>query len=152
LFIVEANRRSIMSKPNRIHPQALVMAAAILLVLAFTLVITAMPGTTGAAHAVQRTPLRSTPVKFAPIPRESLDTLRIEALQGDVDASEELAQRLLDRFEQTGDEQNLYEAFQWITRDWDQVEFLRTDVIQRAVANHCDGPVLRWHWLCVAGE
>jgi hypothetical protein len=141
-----------MSTPNRIHPQALLIAAAIIVVLAFTLVLTAMPGTTGAAHAVQRAPSLSVPVKWAPIPRESLDALRIEALQGDVDASEELAQRLLDRFEKTGEEHNLYEAFQWIARDWDQVEFLRTDVIQRAVANHCDGPVLRWHWLCVAGE
>ena len=68
-----------------------------------------------------------------------------------LDASAELAQELMDRFDTTGKPENLYEAFQWIARDWDQREFLRSDIIQRAV-QHCNGPVLRWHWLCVAGE
>ena len=65
---------------------------------------------------------------------------------------QELAQRLIDRFEQTGDRENLYEAFQWIARDWDQVAFARSDAVQRVVARHCHGRVMAWHWICVHGE
>jgi hypothetical protein len=122
------------------------------LVLVLPVAMTASPGASGAAHVIQRVPSVPAPAPPEPGSRDPLDAIRMDAMQGNVDASAELAQRLIDRFEQTGNQENLYEAFQWIARDWDQREFLRTDVIQRAVAHHCDGPVLRWHWLCVAGE
>ena len=124
--------------------------AAVLLVLA--LAMTVSRGAIGVAHAVHSKPHAAAAVRLQPDPPEGLDPLRVDALQGSVDASVQLAQLLLDRFDRTGEQDNLYEAFQWIARDWDQVEFLRGDVIQRAVVDHCDGPVLRWHWLCVAGE
>ena len=140
-----------MSRLPPFHLRSLVLAGSFLLVLAFTLALTASPGSFGAAHAVHR----PTPVSASAPPevgsRDALDPLRVDALAGNIDASAVLAQRLMQRFEQTGEQEDLYEAFQWIARDWDEVAFLRSDVIQRAVA-YCDGPVLRWHWLCVEGE
>jgi hypothetical protein len=131
--------------------RSLLLAGAFTLVLASTLALTASPGSFGAAHAVHRQAPVSASARAQPVPRAVLEPLRMDALAGNIDASAELSQRLMDRFERTGDQDDLYEAFLWIARDWDEVAFLRSDVIQRAVS-HCDGPVLRWHWLCVAGE
>lgn len=142
-----------MSFPNRFHRRAVWLPGSIVaVVLALVLAMTVSRGAIGAAHPVHGKPHVAVPVRLQQDLPESLDPLRVDALQGNVDASVGLAQLLLDRFDRTGEQDNLYEAFQWIARDWDQVEFLRSDVIQRAVVDHCDGPVLRWHWLCVAGE
>jgi len=140
-----------MSGLQPFHPRSLLFAGAFVLVLGFTLALTASPGSFGAAHAIHRQAPVSASARPQPVPRAALEPLRMDALAGNIDASAELAQRLIDRLERTGDQDDLFEAFQWIARDWDEVAFLRSDVIQRAVA-HCDGPVLRWHWLCVEGE
>ena len=138
------------------HGPALVFSGVLiglaLPLLALPLVPTPAPAETSAAPVIHPAPSLHALVHAEPGPPDALDPLRIDALQGNLDASAELAQRLIDRFEQTREQEDLYEAFQWIARDWDQREFLRTDIIQRAVTHHCGGPVLRWHWLCVAGE
>ena len=121
------------------------------LLLALAVAMTASPGASGAPHPVHREATIAASMQLEPASRDPLDAIRMDALRGNLDASAELAQELMDRFDTTGKPENLYEAFQWIARDWDQREFLRSDIIQRAV-QHCDGPVLRWHWLCVAGE
>jgi hypothetical protein len=140
-----------MYQAHRLYLRALLLCGGILLVLASTLALTAYPGSFGAAHAVHRQAPAAASARAQPAPRSALDPLRVDALAGNTDASAELAQRLLTRFERTGEQEDLYEAFQWIARDWDDVAFLRSDLIQRAV-EHCDGPVLQWHWLCVDGE
>ena len=52
----------------------------------------------------------------APRLSDPLDPMRFGALQGNLDASAELATRLIDRFQRSGHREDLYEAFQWITR------------------------------------
>jgi hypothetical protein len=109
----------------------------------------------GAAQAgVSRAPhLASVATSLAPLlSRDELDLLRADAVLGNSDASAELAVRLLDRFDADGDKDALYEAVQWIARDWDQPAYVRSTVIDRMVASHCDRPVLQWHWLCGGGD
>jgi hypothetical protein len=94
----------------------------------------------------------ASPARQDVLNNDALDPVRFEALLGNTEAGAELAARLLDRFESWGARDDLFEAVQWIDRDWDQEPFLRRDVVQRLVLKHCDGPVLRWNWICVAGE
>jgi hypothetical protein len=83
---------------------------------------------------------------------DRLQDLRESASLGDVQASSELAHRLLDRFEVAGDKADLHEALQWIARDWDRQAFLRRGAVDRVVVGHCERAVLRWYWLCDGGE
>jgi hypothetical protein len=63
-----------------------------------------------------------------------------------------LSRQLLARYERVGESDDLYEAFQWISRDWSESSFQRDDIVQVALVRHCGHKVLRWHWLCVSGE
>jgi hypothetical protein len=67
------------------------------------------------------------------VAQELQDAVAEDVSQHEVEASEELAHRLLDRLEAAGDpaEQGL----------------LRTSA-GSVVVHHCARPVLRWHWLC----
>ncbi|WP_256735195.1 hypothetical protein [Variovorax sp. dw_954] len=90
-----------------------------------------------------------------PIPRvlaaqSRLDVLRNEAASGDELSNRELSIALLDRYEQTGDTDDLYEAVIWIDRRWEAAG--KAELIARVVAHHCGQRVLRWHWLCLPGE
>lgn len=90
-----------------------------------------------------------------------LDALRGQATLGDTRASLALVSTLLSRLEPSDasagnhdleDARNLFEAIIWIDRDWDSPEYRATHLIEHLVARHCGHPVLRWHWLCNAGE
>ena len=142
-----------MSLPNRFHRRGLWLPGSIVaVVLALMLAMTASRGAIGAAHAVHGKPPVAAPVRLQQDLPESLDPLRVDALQGNVEASVGLAQLLLDRFDRTGEQDNLYEAFQWIARDWDQSGYPGPALVQHVVLRHCTRAVLRWHPLCVSGE
>ena len=81
-----------------------------------------------------------------------LDMLRASASLGDAWASRQLVDGLLDRYDRTHDEHALVEAVLWFDRDWDSVEYLNSALAARLLERECAHPVLRWHWLCVAGE
>lgn len=83
---------------------------------------------------------------------DSLDPLRVDAWLGNLHASAELAQHLVARFEASGQQEDLHEAFQWIARGWDQSGYPGPALVQHVVLGHCTRAVLRWHPLCVSGE
>jgi hypothetical protein len=95
---------------------------------------------------------RKTVAKVSLPRRETLDLLRIDAALGDADASGQLTRRLLDRYEQTGDGNDLNEAMQWILCDWDRPQQPRSSAMPCVTEEHCNGPALRRHWLCNEGE
>jgi hypothetical protein len=119
-----------------------VSLAAMVVVLA-TAQSEAAPDAGAAATLVHRAPM--------PTP-EALDELRAQAVLGSSLASGELASRLLDRFDAAGSKDDLYEAVQWIARDWDRRGYVQTAIIDRMVMQHCEHPVLKWHWLCGGGD
>jgi hypothetical protein len=82
----------------------------------------------------------------------ALAQLRDSAAIGDTDASGELAIRLLDRFERTGDRGHLHEAMQWIARDWEHERVVRVTQADRVLSRHCARPALQRHWLCTGGD
>lgn len=83
---------------------------------------------------------------------DSLDSLRIDAWLGNLQASAELAQHLVARFEKSGQQEDLHEAIQWIARDWDQSGYPGHALVQHVFLQHCTRAVVRWHPLCVSGE
>jgi hypothetical protein len=83
---------------------------------------------------------------------DSLDPLRVDAWLGNLHASAELAQHLVARFEKSGQQEDLHEAFQWIARDWDQSGYPGHALVQHVFLRHCTRAVVRWHPLCVSGE
>lgn len=83
---------------------------------------------------------------------DNLDPLRMDAGFGNLHASAELANLLVARFEVSGRQEDLHEAFQWIARDWDQPGYPGDALVQHIVLRHCPRAVLRWHPLCVSGE
>ncbi len=85
-------------------------------------------------------------------PDLALAQLRDAAAIGDTDASGELAGRLLDRFERTGDRGHLHEAMQWIARDWEHERVVRATVADRVLSRHCERRALQRHWLCTGGD
>lgn len=79
-----------------------------------------------------------------------LDSLRNEAASGDERSNLELSTTLMDRYDQTGDSNDLYEALEWIDRRWDVSD--HEELAGRIVANYCSHRVVKWHRLCVLGE
>jgi hypothetical protein len=112
-----------MSRPSRLHRLRLALAT-----LCFTLPL-AVLALTGPAD-------------------EDLASLRADAQLGNVEASSQLAARLLDDYERTGDREALREAVHWIARDWDKAPFLRNEAADLVVSGHCERLVLKSHWLC----
>lgn len=83
----------------------------------------------------------------------ALDSLRLAATAGDLDASAALADLLLDRYEQAHDSAALVDALQWLQRDWDRPDFHAFAQIARVLRGPCsDNPLLRMYWLCQQGE
>jgi hypothetical protein len=82
----------------------------------------------------------------------ALDGLRARASGGDWDANRSLTRQLLDRFERTKDSEDLFEAMLWLEMDWDSPTLEHTQLQLRVFNRYCKHRVLRWHWLCSAGE
>lgn len=83
-------------------------------------------------------------------PRSGLDHLRDEATLGNELANRDLVKTLLDRYDQRGDSDDLYEAMMWIDKQWELTG--NAEMAGRVVASYCDQRVVRWHWLCSNGE
>ena len=107
----------------------------------------------GAPGASPKSPQRLAAVAprevFAPSP---LDALRDEATLGDREAGPLLVTQLLDAYERTSDTDHLFEAVQWIDRGWSTGSYQQSGAATRVFERYCGHPVLRWHWLCDAGE
>ena len=112
-----------------------------------TLVAFAMSGASGPAAATRAIASPVRPPQAAPA---RLDRLRNEAASGDAFSTHALASILLDRYDQTGSADDLYEAVVWIERRWDGLD--NADLVGRVVERYCGQRVVRWHWLCVSGE
>jgi hypothetical protein len=82
--------------------------------------------------------------------RSRLDELRDEAASGSEFANLALSTALLDRYDQTGDRDDLYEAIVWIDRQWETSG--RAELTARVVAQYCTQRVVRWHRICDLGE
>lgn len=79
-----------------------------------------------------------------------LDLLRNEAAIGDEFSNWELTNALLDRYDLSGDSDELYEAMVWVDRRWDTSG--RAELAARVVTRYCGQRVMQWHWLCSLGE
>lgn len=78
------------------------------------------------------------------------DSLRHQAASGDERSNLELSSALMDRYDLTGDSNDLYEALEWVDRRWDVSD--HAEQVSRIVAQYCGHRVVQWHRLCVLGE
>lgn len=79
-----------------------------------------------------------------------LDLLRNQAASGDEFSNWALSNALLDKFDLTGDSDDLYEAMVWVDRRSDM--YANQELAARVVNRYCGHRVVRWHWFCVLGE
>jgi hypothetical protein len=98
--------------------------------------------------AVSVTP-RIEPARAA-VAQSRLDLLRNQAASGDEFSNWALANALLDKFDLTGDSDDLYEAMVWVDRRSDM--YANQELAARVVDRYCGHHVVRWHWFCVLGE
>ena len=82
----------------------------------------------------------------------SLDSFREEASLGNADASRFIVTQLLARYDRNREDGALIEAALWFDRDWATPAYLSSAISALLIERECDHPVLRWHWLCAAGE
>lgn len=82
----------------------------------------------------------------------SLDSLRDAASLGDAFAESRLVTQLLDSYDRSRDSEDLLEAVQWMDRDWDSGAYQQSGLATRVFERYCGHRVLKWHWLCNAGE
>jgi hypothetical protein len=92
----------------------------------------------------------ATAVPFVAGAQSRLDLLRNEAASGDEFSNRALSDALLDKFDSTGDSDDLYEAMVWLDRRGDMYE--EQVLVARVVERYCEHRVVRWHRLCVLGE
>jgi hypothetical protein len=117
--------------------------------LACVLLALAWRGPTGHVEAAMKHPLPK--AGAASVAAESrFVSLRREAASGDERANLELSSALMDRFDVTGDSDDLYEALEWTDRRWDVSD--HAEQVGRIVAQYCGHRVVQWHRLCVLGE
>lgn len=64
----------------------------------------------------------------------------------------ERASWLLDAYDRGGKAGDLYEAMQWVDRDWYSDDAAQVRVVARVYDRYCDLDALRWHLLCNTGE
>jgi hypothetical protein len=92
----------------------------------------------------------ATAVPFVVAAQSQLDLLRNAAASGDEFSNWALSKALLDKFDSTGDSDDLYEALVWVDRRWDMGG--TQELAARVADRYCGHPVVRWHRLCVLGE
>ncbi|MCM2253880.1 MAG: hypothetical protein NDJ19_16075, partial [Ramlibacter sp.] len=71
---------------------------------------------------------------------------------GDLESGRVLVVQLLDQYDRAGDVNDLFEAVQWMDRQWPAGSFQQSGLATRVFERYCDHKVLRWHWLCDTGE
>lgn len=87
---------------------------------------------------------------FSAAAQSRLDLLRNQAASGDEFSNWALSNALLDKFDSTGDSDDLYEAMLWVDRRADM--YANQELAARVVDRYCGHRVVRWHWFCVLGE
>lgn len=87
---------------------------------------------------------------FIAVAQSRLDLLRNQAASGDEFSNWALSNALLDKFDLTGDSDDLYEAMVWVDRRSDM--YANQELAARVVDRYCGHRVVRWHWFCVLGE
>ncbi|WP_260590496.1 hypothetical protein [Variovorax sp. DXTD-1] len=87
---------------------------------------------------------------FSAAAQSRLDLLRNQAASGDEFSNWALSNALLDKFDSTGDSDDLYEAMLWVDRRADM--YANQELAARVVGRYCGHRVVRWHWFCVLGE
>ena len=75
---------------------------------------------------------------------------RNEAASGDELSNWQLSNALFDRYDASGEADDLYEALIWMERRRDVSG--NAQLIARVVDRYCGQRVVRWHWFCVEGE
>jgi hypothetical protein len=119
--------------------------------LACIAVVTFAMGSAPAPVSAAFQPSRTAVVASASLSGQSrLDLLRNEAASGDEFSNWELTNALLDRYDLSGDSDELYEAMVWVDRRWDTSG--RAELAARVVTRYCRQRVMQWHWLCSLGE
>jgi hypothetical protein len=121
-----------------------VLALALVAMLALTL--------HGPSAGGAQTQAATTALPARVLPPSELDLLRVDATIGDLESGRLLVAQLLDRYERGGDTDDLYEAVQWMDREWRAGYYQQSGLPTRVFERHCGNKVLRWHWLCDAGE
>jgi hypothetical protein len=106
----------------------------------------------GSKQWIEAPPRSPAPIQRQLLPASELDILRDGATLGDRTAGPLLVTQLLDNYERTRDTDNLFEALHWIDRGWSAGVYQDSGLASRVFERHCDHKVLRWHWLCSAGE
>lgn len=101
--------------------------------------------TTGATTAMEAWPEPE-------LATEPIESLRLAAAVGNVDAEIVVATRLVDRLERGGAVDDLYEATIWIDRYHGDETFAEAPLIARIQQRDCNQKVLRYHWLCEIRE
>ncbi|WP_418145513.1 hypothetical protein ABL850_15455 [Variovorax paradoxus] len=90
----------------------------------------------------------------APLPAVAgasrLGLLRNEAASGDELSNWQLSNALFDRYDASGEADDLYEALIWMERRRNASG--NAQLIARVVDRYCGQRVVRWHWFCVEGE
>ena len=92
----------------------------------------------------------ATAVPFVVAAQSQLDLLRNAAASGDEFSNWTLSNALLDKFDSTGDSDDLYEAMVWVDRQWDMDG--KHEVAARVVDRYCGHRVVRWHRFCAQGK
>ncbi|WP_223262238.1 hypothetical protein [Variovorax beijingensis] len=87
---------------------------------------------------------------FIAVAQSRLDLLRNQAASGDEFSNWALSNALLDKFDLTGDSDDLYEAMVWVDRRSDM--YGNQELAARVIDRYCGHRVVRWHWFCILGE
>ncbi len=113
----------------------------------------AVAGAAAQPDTAQTTAANSTEAWPEPeLATESIDSLRLAAAVGNVNAAIMVATRLLDRFERGGAVDDLYEATIWIDRYHGNETLAEAPLIAKIQQRDCNQKVLRYHWMCEIGE
>lgn len=99
--------------------------------------------------AMKPAPARGTAAS-TPADPSRFHSLRNEAASGDERSNRKLAGALLDRYDLTGNSDDLYEAMVWVDRRWDNSG--EAELAARVIAQYCGQRVVRWHRICAFGE
>lgn len=128
------------------------LAAALALALAAMLSAKTQPESPAPSGGAQQHAVAKAPMVQPVVPPSQLDFLRVAATIGDLEAGQLLVTQLLDQYERAGDTDDLFEAVQWIDREWGAGSYQQSGLATRVFERYCTHKVLRWHWLCDVGE
>lgn len=79
-----------------------------------------------------------------------MNSLRNEAASGNELSNLELTNALLDRYDLTGNSDDLYEALEWVDRRLDGSH--DAELAGRSVERYCNQRVAQWHRICIQAE